>query len=127
MGRQLLRNSVEEAFPIVKKIEQHWSDEGVTGALLGSMSRENLGQFLELHEHSDSDKKIDLMDQDVLRPPDRNTPLVQCNPKCITPDTAIQDVYLILKITGDQVVYVTFNNLIEGVVNWKELLGHKLN
>eukprot|EP00418_Pyrodinium_bahamense_P001159 CAMPEP_0179021976 /NCGR_PEP_ID=MMETSP0796-20121207/6169_1 /TAXON_ID=73915 /ORGANISM="Pyrodinium bahamense, Strain pbaha01" /LENGTH=768 /DNA_ID=CAMNT_0020717827 /DNA_START=12 /DNA_END=2318 /DNA_ORIENTATION=+ len=125
--RRMFQESEEDHFPIVQHVVQHWADEGVTGILKGSISRVELRQIIERYAKSGGGVEVDFNDPDTVRPANGSKPLVRCAPMHVSPETHVQDVYLLMKITHEQVVYVTRDNCLLGVINFKELLGHKLN
>lgn len=125
--RAMLENSQESHVPIVQTVVRRWADEGVIGLLRGSMSRSDLVALAERHTHDDPDVEMDLVSPTIVKPGDGSEPLLQCVPTQVAPSVLVQDVYLVMKITGAQVVYVTRENCLLGVINFKELLGHKLN
>lgn len=124
--RTILEQSQDDHVPIVQQAVHHWADEAVTAVLKGSMSRDNLHKLLTQYDGCADHKEVDLGSPDLARPADHSAPLIECIPTNVHPDTHVQDVYLIMKITGEQCVYVTENNCLLGIIRFKELLGHQL-
>jgi len=125
--QRMLRETEEEHIPIVENVVRHWADEGVTGVLKGTVSNKDLVTLSRQYAGTDPNTEINLLDASITRPDNGSEPLVRCIPTQVDPDVLVQDVYLIMKITHAPVVYVTQDNCLLGVINFKELLGHKLN
>jgi len=116
----------EDFFPIIQHVRQSYCDEGVTAVLRGSMSRDGVDQLLEDLDASPPETEVDLFSDAMVRPRDGSQPLVRGVPASVEPDTEIQAVYLMKKVTKEPVVYVTSENCLLGVVSFEELLGHSL-
>lgn len=124
--RRVLAESRDEHVPIVQQVNQHWSDTSVTLVLKGSMSRTDLMELVSTYSERESNFEIDLGNPDLARPSDGSAPLVTCIPTSVNGDTHVQDVYLVMKITGATVIYVIEDNCLLGIIRFKELLGHQL-
>lgn len=124
--RTFLDESDEEFVPIVQHVVETWTDGGVVGLLRGSIARESLETLLVHTSFHNDDSVIDLLDPDLVMPKDRSEPVVQLTPQHCSPATLMQDIYLMMKVSNVEVVYVTDDNCLLGVITWKEILGHKL-
>jgi len=125
--RRMLQETEDPDIPIVQTVVRHWADEGVNGLIHASITRADLMTVVEQCGQKDPSAEVSLLDPAYTRPADASRPLVRCTPLQADPDALVQDVYLMMKITHAQVVFVARDNCLLGVVNFKELLGHKLN
>jgi len=122
---RLLEANEENQFAIILPLKRTWAD--CQGVLKGSITRANVEQLLEQSEDGDSSAVISFSNTELQRPGTGRPPVVSCAPLSVSPDCHVQDVYLLMKITGCAVVYVCQDNILLGEIKWKELLGHKLD
>lgn len=124
--RRMFQETDESDIPIVRTVVMHWADDGVQGLLKGHITREDLGKLVGLFEGKSPALQVDMFDTTFTKP-NVGKPLVRCIATQVEPDALVQDVYLIMKIAHTQCVFVTRDNCVLGVVNFKELLGHHLD
>lgn len=118
----------EEFFAVVEHVTQHWSDEGVSAVLKGCISRKNAEGILEENAHCADKDVIDLMAIRFIRAQkEEGQAIVNLTPLHVEMDTMVQDVYLMMKVMQEPIVFVTHGNLLQGTIMFKELLGHKIN
>jgi hypothetical protein len=142
------KNHEEEFFAIVEHVNAKgsWVDDNVSCMLKGCITRKNLEEIQSEFSSTSPAIPIDLMSpqyafaqtsraQSGSRTPNsaarardvtENHPRVNLTPLHVTEDTSVQDVYLVMKVTNEPVVFVTKDNLLQGIITLKELLGHSL-
>jgi len=124
-------NQDEEFFAIVEHVNSgSWQDTGVSCMLKGCITRKNLEDIktdVSSKGHGAS-MLIDLMSPQYafVQRGSSAPPRVNLTPLHVTEDTIVQDVYLVMKVANEPVVFVTKDNLLQGIITLKELLGHSL-
>jgi len=122
---RVLDASDESNFAIILPLKRSWSD--CQGVLKGSITRSNVEQLLEETGDGDANAVVNFSNAELQRPSTGKPPVVSCVPLSVLPETRLQDVYLLMKMTACSVVYVCQDNILLGEIKWKELLGHKLD
>jgi len=117
--RRLLDKSKEQFFPVV-----HHLRGGVDALLIGTMARDAIHTVIERRKLRDSDVIDFLEPAQWLQEVQSSSPLVNRMPLHVKPDTAVKDVFLLLKVMyNEPLVYVTSRGRLLGVIGVEELLG----
>jgi len=124
--RTLLATTDEDLFPIVhmsEATEVKASLDPAAVRLAGSATRYALQHILDDLDpkFSNPDMAVDLLDP-IHQEAQLEHELVQCCPLQVHADTTLRDVYIIMKATAENALFVTSNGLLVGVVYFSELL-----
>lgn len=128
--QRLIDETDDDVYAIAQPLATHWHD--CQGIMKGSISRSSIEKLLARHGHRGDTAVIDFRDAALQRPTEVLNapylpPMVDSVPLCVLPETPLQDVYLLMKVTRVPMVYVCEHNLLFGEIKWKELLGHSLD
>jgi len=128
--RLVLKRTSEEVeqIPILHNVECQWSSDGVAPLLKASIARASLQGLLASNKLGRDDEDVHLLASEYVVPKDADTPPIVClNPIQVASKAFVKDVYIILKASEAEAVYVTDSNLLLGIIGYKELLGHRLD
>lgn len=118
------------SYAILQNVECPFAPEGhhqCASLLRGSITRAGLEQVLQRAKTQSDKFELHLMAADLTTPQHVDTPPLVCvNPQHVTPDSMVKDVYIIMKASEAEAVYVIENNCLLGVITWEQVLGHKL-
>jgi CBS domain-containing protein len=127
--RALLNNTETEGvthFAILQNVECQWVSDGVASMLRGSITRKSLEGLAS--RNLDPKVELHLLSPEFTVPKDSNSePIVVLNPQTVTPDQFVKDVYILFKASEIDCVFVVEGNCLQGVITYKELLGHALD
>jgi len=128
--RLVLKRTSEEVeqIPILHNVECKWSSDGVAPLLKASIARASLQGLLASNKLGRDEEDVHLLASEYVVPKDADTPPIVClNPIQVASKAFVKDVYIILKASEAEAVYVTDSNLLLGIIGYKELLGHRLD
>jgi len=117
-------------YAILQNVACGFAPEGhhnCASLLKGCITRESLELVLDRAGNKSAKYEIHLLAADLTTPQAVDTePLICLNPQHVTPDSMVKDVYIIMKASEAEAVYVIENNCLLGVITWEQVLGHKL-
>lgn len=130
--QKLIDETDDDVYAIAQPLDAHWHDIGTLKILKGCIRRNNIEKLIAEHVRGGPMAVIDFRDAQLQRPKEVPNgpplpPMVEGMPLCVHPDTTLQEVYLLMKVTRSTMVYVCDHNLLKGEIKWKELLGHSLD
>jgi len=114
-------------FPIIRPVD--WQ-EGDAGLLEGNMTRKHLELLLKTLDPQGEkpDDEVDLLEPYLQAPPEADAePLVTGNPPCVSPETTLKEVYLVMRhVKNEGVIYVTDRGVLKGSITFSNLMSRKL-
>lgn len=121
--RDLLSKSDNvQQFPIVQNLSSSRVSDGVVPTLKGCISRKFLVELIQ--GETKPNKDFNLLAPELTLCVNGHRAPVCLNPQTVTPDAFVRDVYIVMKASEAEAVFVIEDNALIGIIEWRELLGH---